>query len=232
MRAGAGGFATLLEMIDAAAHIAPHLSAVLLWLQTRAARSTTFTLVRKVGGIGLVPLGILDGSPVPTFGSLDLLTAWLAARDPELWPYYAAMATLGGIVGAWLTYRLGERAGTRWLSSRMGERRAGQISSSIEHWGAGAVLVATLAPPPFPAALFFLAAGAAHYAGRKFAAAVVAGRAIRYAIVAAIGGYYGRHILRYFRHPAQYLVPSLAITSALIAAAAIALFYRRRWQAE
>jgi len=204
-----------------------HPAALLIALQRRAP-STTFTLIRKVGGIGLVPLGILDGSVVPTFGSLDLLTAWLAARDADLWPYYAGMATLGGVIGAWITYRLGRRAGKGWLTRRIGLRRTQQITSAVEHWGAGAVAVATLAPPPFPASLFFLAAGAAQQPARKFVITVLLGRAVRYSLFAAVAAHYGRHILRYFRHPAQFLVPSLAITAALIVAATIFLFSRRR----
>lgn len=203
-----------------------------MFLQRRAARaapSTSFTLIRKVGGIGLVPLGILDGSVIPTFGSLDLLNAWLAARDAQLWPYYAAMATVGAVIGAWITYRLGHRAGSRWLSARIGMRRTQQINSAISHYGAGAIFVSTLAPPPFPAALFFLASGAAQYPARKFVVTVIIGRAIRYSLFAAIAAHYGRHILRYFRHPAQFLVPSLAITGALIVAATIFLFSRRRY---
>lgn len=212
-------------------HPSAHIGALIFFLQRRAARaapSTTFTLIRKVGGIGLVPLGILDGSVIPTFGSLDLLTAWLSARDAELWPYYAAMSTLGAVIGAWITYRLGRRAGSRWLSQRIGLHRTQQITSAVEHWGAGAIAVATIAPPPFPAALFFLAAGAVQQPTRKFAATVLVGRAIRYSIFAAIAAHYGRHILRYFRHPAQFLVPSLAITAVLIVGAAIFLFSRRR----
>jgi membrane protein YqaA with SNARE-associated domain len=211
-------------------HSAP-IATILLFLQRQAARaapSTTFTLIRKVGGIGLVPLGILDGSVIPTFGSLDLLTAWLSARDAELWPYYAAMATVGAAIGAWITYRLGQRAGSRWLSRRLGVRRAEKITSVVEHWGAGAVMVAALAPPPFPASLFFLAAGTVQQPAKKFLATVLVGRALRYGLFAAVAAHYGRHILRYFRHPAQFLVPSLAITAALIVAAAIYLFSRRR----
>ena len=212
-------------------HSSAHIGALLFYLQRRAARaapSTTFTLIRKVGGIGLLPLGILDGSVIPTFGSLDLLTAWLAARDPDLWPYYAGMATVGAFIGAWITYRMGRRARGRWLSQHIGARRTQQITSAVEHWGAGAVMVATLAPPPFPAAFFFLAAGAAQQPARKFTATVLVGRAIRYSVFAAIAAHYGRHILRYFRHPAQFLVPSLAITGVLILVAAAFLFSRRR----
>jgi membrane protein DedA with SNARE-associated domain len=79
--------------------------------------------------------------------------------------------------------------------------------------------------------LFFLAAGAARYPARKFAATVIGGRALRYGIFAAVAAHYGRHILRYFRHPAQFLAPSLAITAALIAIAVLVFYSRRRWGA-
>ena len=65
-----------------------------------AAPSTTLTLVRHLGGIALLPLAVLDSTIIPTFGSLDLLTAWLAVGDPERWWYYALMSTVGSLIGA------------------------------------------------------------------------------------------------------------------------------------
>jgi hypothetical protein len=44
-------------------------------------------LLRSLGGVGLVILGIIDSSVIPTFGSLDALTAILAIKNHELWPY-------------------------------------------------------------------------------------------------------------------------------------------------
>lgn len=207
-------------------HLPPHAAAFLLFLQRRAP-STTFRIIRRYGGIALVPLGIVDGSVIPTFGSLDLLTAYLSARDADLWPYYAAMALLGAVIGAWISYRLGCRVGTRWLARHIGPNRASQIKNAMEHYGAGAVLVSTLAPPPFPASFFFLAAGAGHYPAKKFLASVIGGRALRYALLAVVAAHYGRRVVHYFRHPAQFLVPSLAVTAVLITAAAVYLFSRR-----
>ncbi|HXY77802.1 MAG TPA: hypothetical protein VEH47_03260, partial [Candidatus Acidoferrales bacterium] len=51
------------------------------------------TLVRHLGGLGLFLLAIVDSSPIPTFGGLDIVTAILAARQREPWYYYAAAAT-------------------------------------------------------------------------------------------------------------------------------------------
>ncbi|HET9791731.1 MAG TPA: hypothetical protein VFR08_10545, partial [Candidatus Angelobacter sp.] len=52
--------------------------------------SRSMLFVRQYGGMALLPLAILDSTIIPTFGSLDLLTGWLAARTPDLWFYYAA----------------------------------------------------------------------------------------------------------------------------------------------
>src|SRR5579864_5901515 len=122
--------------------------------------SSTLLLVRHLGGIGLLPLAILDSSIIPTFGSLDLLTAWLAARNPDLWLYYASMSTAGAVIGGYITYRMGKRMGAGWIANKIGENRSRQVARAIEHWGFGAIFVPTIAPPPFPTAWFLLAGGA------------------------------------------------------------------------
>jgi hypothetical protein len=51
--------------------------------------------MRHLGAFGLFLLAIVDSSPIPTFGGLDILTAILAARHREPWYYYAGVATAG-----------------------------------------------------------------------------------------------------------------------------------------
>lgn len=179
-------------------------------------RSSLFLLVRHLGGIGLVPLAILDSSIIPTFGSLDLLTAWLAARNPELWIYYAAMSTIGALIGAYVTYRMGHKMGRRWIANRIGEQRSQQLYNAIERWGFGAILVPTLAPPPFPTSWFFLVAGTLGYTAKRFFSAVLLGRTARYMLITSVAAHYGRRFLRYLRQPEQYLAASLVITAILI----------------
>lgn len=199
--------------------------------QQQRRRSSSFLLVRHLGGIGLVPLAILDSSIIPTFGSLDLLTAWLAAHNPELWIYYAAMSTLGAIIGSYLTYRMGHKMGTNWIASKIGEKREQQLSHAIERWGFGAIIVPTLAPPPFPTSWFFLVAGAFGYTTRKFLSAVLLGRTARYMLITAVAAHYGRSFLRVLRHPQQYLLISLLITGILILIAFLLIGRRRpSWQ--
>jgi membrane protein YqaA with SNARE-associated domain len=205
-----------------------HMLAVLLAQPRHPSKS--MLLVRHFGGLALLPLGILDSSIVPTFGSLDLLTAWLAAATPSLWFYYAGMSTAGSLLGALITYRMGKRAGGDWIARKIGERRLNKLGAALEHWRFGAIFVSTIAPPPFPTSWFFLVAGAFSFPRSQLITAVLLGRSLRYSLVTLVAAHYGRHFLRYLRHPMHYLLVSLIITASLLAATW--LFARRRngWQ--
>jgi len=50
-----------------------------------------------LGGLGLIPLGLLDNSPLPMPGAMDVVTILLSARQQPLWLYYAVMATAGSV---------------------------------------------------------------------------------------------------------------------------------------
>ena len=177
-------------------HLQP-LLAVPIWRQ-----------LRHLGGIGLVLLGLADNSVIPLTGSMDVLTIWLAARHREPWPYYALMATLGAVIGGYLTYSLARKGGKETMERKLSKKRVTQVCKAFERWGFGAVAIPALMPPPFPFLPFLLAAGAMQYSRKKFLAALVLGRGLRYFIEAALGFVYGRHILRFF---SQYYKPALAV---------------------
>jgi membrane protein YqaA with SNARE-associated domain len=191
-----------------------------------AASSATFTFVRHFGGVALVPLAIVDSSVIPTFGSLDLLTGWLAAGSPDLWWYYALMSTLGSLLGAHITYRMGVRLGAAWIEKKVGRTRLAQVKNAIEHHAAGSILVSTLAPPPFPTAWFFLGAGAFSMPRDRFLVSALFGRLLRYGLLTLVAAHYGRSFLKYLRHPLHYLLISVVVTASLITASI--LFARRK----
>jgi len=154
--------------------------------------------LRHLGGVGLIPLGIADNSVVPLTGSVDVLTIWLAARHHEPWPYYAVMATLGAVIGGYITYSLARKGGKDTMERKLSKKRTAQVCKAFERWGFGAVAIPALLPPPFPFVPFLLAAGTLQYSRKKFLIALTLGRGVRYFIVAALGFVYGRHILRFF----------------------------------
>jgi len=161
-------------------------------------------MFRHLGALGLFFLAILDSSPLPTFGGPDILTAVLAASQRNPWYEYAAVATAGSVIGAYLTFRIARKAGLAYLHSRFGNRKLDAVLSFFQKWGTGGLAVSTAVPFPFPTSVFFAAAGASNYGAGKFLAVVTICRAARYGIIAIIADHYGRHFIRVLRHPVQY----------------------------
>jgi membrane protein YqaA with SNARE-associated domain len=160
--------------------------------------SPTLTWLFRLGGPGLILLGLADNSVIPLPGSMDVLTIYLAARHHALWPYYAAMATAGAVLGGYVTYRLARRGGKETFERKLSKRRADKVYKKFERWGFWAVAIPALIPPPFPIVPFLLAAGAMQYSRKKFIGALTLGRGIRFSVAAFLGAHYGRHILRFF----------------------------------
>ena len=154
----------------------------------------------RLGGPGLILIGLADNSVVPLTGSMDVLTIYLAASHRQAWPYYAFMATLGAVAGGYITYALARKGGKETLEHKFSKRRADKLCERFKKWGFGGVFIPALLPPPFPLVPFLIAAGAMQYSRRKFLLALSLGRAIRYSILAALGVHYGKPILGFFRH--------------------------------
>jgi membrane protein YqaA with SNARE-associated domain len=149
---------------------------------------------------------------------MDVLTIWLAARHHEPWPYYAVMATLGAVIGGYITYALARKGGKEAMERKLSKKRAAQFSKAFARWGIAAVAIPAMMPPPFPFVPFLLAAGAMQYSRKKFVAALTLGRGLRYTIAAWLGFHYGRHILRFF---SRYDKPAIAILIVLAVIGAV-----------
>jgi len=176
-----------------------------------------------MGAFGLFALAILDGSPIPTLGGLDLLTAILAARHREPWYFYAIIATAGGLIGSFITYSIARQAGEAYLTRKFGESGVHRLLDFVRQWGGGTLIIATLFPPPFPATMVFAAAGILDYPPRRYLIVVAAGRALRYGLLAWAAEHYGRHFVLLVRHPERYLGWSILIGGLIVAMVAAAL---------
>jgi membrane protein YqaA with SNARE-associated domain len=172
----------------------------------------------RLGGPGLILIGIADNSVVPLTGSMDVLTIWLAASHRESWLYYAFMATAGAVLGGYITYYLSQKGGKEALERKFSKRTAVKIRKRFERWGFGAVFIPALLPPPFPLVPFLVAAGAMQYSRKKFLAALISGRAIRYLIVAGLGAHYGKPIVAFF---SQYYKPAVLTLVGLAAVGSV-----------
>jgi len=177
-----------------------------LLLQTAMRRrpSTFSSFIRHLGAFGLFILAIVDSTPIPTFGGPDILMAVLVVRHRNPWFEYAAVATVGSIIGAYLTYRVAQSAGSAYTNSKFAKGRLSAGHRLFETWGAGALAVSTAVPFPFPTSMFFAVAGASNYPLAKYLVIVFASRAVRYSVIALIADLYGRHFIRVLRNPGQY----------------------------
>jgi membrane protein YqaA with SNARE-associated domain len=159
---------------------------------------TTARVVRRwffhLGGPGLILLGLIDSSVIPIPGSLDAMTIILAAHEKTLWIYYAAMATIGSVLGAYFTYRISRKQGEKALQAKLSRRNIKKVTEIFERWGFFSIALPALLPPPMPMVPFVIAAGAMQYSLKKFLLAMTLGRAVRYAILAYLGAVYGRKI--------------------------------------
>ncbi len=168
--------------------------------------SEVWNWLHRLGGVGLVFLGIADNSLVPLPGSMDVFTILLSAHNRPWWPYYAFMATLGAVIGGYLTYRLAEKGGEETLERKIGKRRAEGVYKRFEKRGSFWVFLGAVLPPPFPIVPFVMAAGVLHHPKKKFLASLSVGRGVRYFAVAYVGHIYGRAIISFL---SQYYKPVL-----------------------
>jgi membrane protein YqaA with SNARE-associated domain len=199
-----------------------HLIAALHLAAGQSVRRWLFHL----GGIGLIPLGLLDNSPIPIPGAMDVATILLSARQAQLWVYYALMATAGSLLGGFLSYRLARKGGKEALERRFPRRKMGKIYKTFERWGFAAIAIPALLPPPMPMVPFLFAAGALQYPVRKFLIALTLGRLARYTILAYLGARYGRQILSLVTEHINPFV--VAIIVAVMIAVGLVLYFRNK----
>ncbi len=181
-------------------------------------KKTLWHLVRWLGGPGLIVLGLLDNSLIPMPGTMDAAVVILSAAHHEPWFYYAIMATLGSVIGGYLTYRIGVKGGKETLEKKLSKKRADQVYRIFSRYGFWSVVVGAATPPPMPIVPFLIAAGALQYPRRKFLGALALGRSVRYTVIAYLGSIYGRQILRWLSRyylPLLYVLIGLAVISSL-----------------
>ncbi len=179
-----------------------------------AQENPLWTWLLRLGGPGLIALGLADNSAVPLPGSMDLLLIILSARNPERWPYYAFMATVGAVIGGYVTYKLAERGGEETLEKKVGKQRAEKVYRRFKQHGFATVAIGAMLPPPVPIVPFLIAAGALKYPRRNFLAALALGRAVRFTAVGYLAHRYGQGIIGWvskYYQPLLYALIALGV---------------------
>ncbi len=101
-------------------------------------KSTSHSLTSTflhLGALGLFFVAIIDSSPLPTFGGPDILTAILAAQQRNPWYEYAACATAGSVLGAWLTFRIAQESRRSISAQQVWKPEGGFPAPSVQEMG-------------------------------------------------------------------------------------------------
>ena len=181
-----------------------------------------------LGGVGLIPLGILDSSVIPLPGSMDVLTIVLSAHDAKLWWYYALMATIGSLFGGFLTFRIARKGGKETLKRKFPRANMEKVGGIFQKWGFASVTIAALLPPPAPMTPFVIVAGALQYPTKRFLAALALGRVIRYTALALLAARYGGRIIRVLTHQKHPYIYGAAGVAAIAGLVMFLVFSARR----
>jgi uncharacterized membrane protein YdjX (TVP38/TMEM64 family) len=194
----------------------------------------TWKWIHRLGGPGLILLGIADNAPFVSApaGSVDVCVILFSAHHGWWAFYYALMATVGEVLGGYITYHLAEKGGQETLEKKVGKPRAEKLYKDFEKRGFMTVFTGSMLPPPFPFTSVLMAAGVMQYPRKKFFSALTAGRALRFLADAFLGRIYGQRMIDFFsRHYRSALYTLIVLTvMAGIGALVYYKWYRPRAQ--
>ncbi|HEY1241010.1 MAG TPA: VTT domain-containing protein [Bryobacteraceae bacterium] len=153
----------------------------------------------KAGGLGLLVLGILDSSFLFAPLGNDLLVVAFAASHRAILNilYYAAMSTIGSVLGCLVVDVVFRKAGEEGLDKHLPRKRLEYVKRKVNDSAAWALAVASLAPPPFPFTPFVMAAAALEYPRRRMLVVVGVSRMIRFTTAGVLGALFGRQVLKW-----------------------------------
>jgi membrane protein YqaA with SNARE-associated domain len=141
-------------------------------------------------------MGVLDSSFLfLPFGN-DLLVVTLVARNHHGFAWYVLAAAAGSTVGAlalaWVSGNLGEEG----IKKIAGANKYERLSRLIDKHGAKAIVLACIAPPPFPFTMVIAAAAALNYSRIRIGIINFLSRGVRFFLLGLLAIHYGRAFLK------------------------------------
>jgi membrane protein YqaA with SNARE-associated domain len=162
-----------------------------------------FHFILRWGGVGLLLLGILDSSFLFAPWGNDVLLVAMTARHPTLAYalYYAAMSTVGSVVGCLLIDLTVRPLGEGGLEKHLPARRLKSVKTKVRVNAAKTLAIASLAPPPFPFTAFVIGTAALQYPRGRLLLVVGITRLVRFIVVGLLAIHFGDQVLKWAGNP-------------------------------
>ncbi len=153
----------------------------------------------KMGGFGLLALGVLDSSFLFAPLGTDILVVSMTASHHSVGRmlYYAAMSTIGSVLGCLLVDWALRSAGEHGLEKHLPRRRLDYVKRKVSGSAGWALALASIAPPPFPFTPFIMAAAALQYPRKRLLSIVGAARMVRFTGIGVLALFFGKRILKW-----------------------------------
>jgi membrane protein YqaA with SNARE-associated domain len=158
-----------------------------------------FAVFWKFGGPGLLVLGILDSSFLFAPLGNDLLEVALTSRYHSVarMLYYAGMSTIGSVLGCLLIDLALRKAGENGLEKHLPPKRRAYVKRKVGENAGWALVVASIAPPPFPFTPFVMAAAALQYPRKRMLLLTGIARMVRFTGLGVLAYFFGKRILQW-----------------------------------
>lgn len=144
-----------------------------------------------LGSLGLFILAFMESSffPIPP----DILLIVLCVAEPEKALFFAAICTLGSVIGGMLGYLIGYLGKETILTKFFSERKIAKVHRLFNKYEAWAITIAAFTPLPYK--VFTIAAGVFYIDFKKFVIASAIGRGMRFFIIAIMIMFFGETII-------------------------------------
>ena len=138
-------------------------------------------LAKAAGSVGLGLLSVADSAGIPTGGGPDVLLILQASVTDSMTSVaiLTLIAAVGSTIGCLFLYGVGRRSG-RVALRRFSEQRIESIRRRLSLHGPWVILLAVMAPPPYPTKLFILCAGVFGMRPVPLVLSTFIGRTMRY----------------------------------------------------
>lgn len=140
-------------------------------------------------------MGVFDSSFLfLPFGN-DLLVIALTARHHEGYLLYVLSAVCGSTLGIFFLDLIARKLGEGGVTKVVGKRRFEYLKGKIDQYGGKALVLGSLAPPPFPFTMAVAVNSALGYPRRRLLLLVASARAARFLILGGLAIKFGRTII-------------------------------------
>jgi membrane protein YqaA with SNARE-associated domain len=174
-------------------------------------------------------MGIMDSSFLfLPFGN-DLLVVALVARHHDALPFYVLSAVCGSTLGVFLLDLIARKSGEAGVQKVAGQSKFERLKRKVGEKGGRALVVGSLAPPPFPFTMVVATTSALGYPRRRLLWTVALSRAARFIILGFLAIKFGRTILRVMNTAAfKWSMIGFAVLCAIGSGFSIAKWLRSR----